>query len=577
MYLIGLSSYAHESSCALIRDGEVRYLLEEERYNREKHTSKFPANALRECLRLEGISPGDVEHYTFYWKPGLEITGNLQHVARYFPQSLNLLRGTSGGQELGFAARLRKMRAVGRDIAGALGLDRPPQVHFTEHHLAHAASAFFVSPFDESAILTIDGRGEHITTLLARGKGNRIEKIREIAVPHSLGHLYAAITGYLGFRPFHDEWKVMGLSAYGTDALVKDFSRVVHLDASGAFRLNLDYFRFHTHGQRQWLSQRFLDEFGPERRYDDPYTQRDFDMAFALQCLVEKAGVHLANALYRETRLPALCMTGGVVLNCLMNKRIVEESPFECFFFQPVANDAGTSAGSALHFYHQVLGRPRSSVFSSPYLGPEFSAGEIEKALNDAGLRYVKSPDIAADAARLIADGNILGWFQGRMEAGPRALGNRSILADPRNAAMKDRLNARVKKREFFRPFAPSVPEERVAEFFDIPKGQPSPFMILIGEVRPHARELIPAVTHADNTARVQTVSRETNARYWKLLNEFGKLTGVPVVLNTSFNEQEPIVCSPQDAINCFQRTDFDALAIGDFLVLKHGLPKLGH
>jgi len=568
MYLLGLTSYAHESSCALIKDGELKFLVEEERLNREKHTWKYPARAIAQCLHYEGITINDIDHITFFWVPAREITGNIAHVLKYFPSSLNLFRASSGGDALSFMSRVRLMNSVGEEIRRQFGLSRAPAVHYVEHHLAHAASAFFMSGFEEAAILTADGRGEAASTVLSVGRGNRIEKLQEIKVPHSLGHFYAAITDYLGFKPFFDEWKVMGMSAYGKPAYETVFDDMIELTEDG-YCLNLKYFSFHTHGQSRWVSDHIIAMLGPRRGKSEEYDQRHFDVAFGLQKAVEKAGVHLARLLHRKTGLSSLCMTGGVMLNCLMNKRIIEETPFKNVFIQPIASDAGTSMGSALYYYHQVLNRPCHSVFNNVYFGPEFSNEEIEQTLKDKKVVYRRSPAIARETAAHIAQEKIVGWFQGRMEAGPRALGNRSIVVSPLSAAMKDRLNARVKKREHFRPFAPSVQEEKVGDFFRMPKGHLSPYMILIGDVREDKRSVIPAVTHADGTARVHTVSRAVNPRYWELIEEFGKITGVPVVINTSFNENEPIVCTPAEAVDCFLRTEFDVLAIGDFLAVK--------
>jgi len=569
MYILGLSSYAHEASASLIKDGEIKSVLEEERFNRKKHTWEFPENAIRACLKREGISIHDIDYFTFFWVPRNEFLGNITHVLRYFPESLNLFRSPSGGDALSFLDRVRMMQTVGLDLQKRFGLKDIPKIHFVEHHPAHAASAFFVSKFEEAAILTMDGRGESTSTMMAVGKGNKITKIREIKVPHSLGHLYAAVTDHLGFRPFFDEWKVMGLSAYGADTLVKDFEDILSLTDDGGYRLNLKYFKFHTCGQAQWVSDEFIKKFGPKREYNGPYEQKHFDIARALQVLIERAGVHLTRHLEGITGLPNLCMTGGVVLNCLMNKRIVEETSFKGYFFQPIASDAGTSLGSALYYYHQNLNGPRKYIFDSCYLGNEFSNEEIEAVLKAKNIAYRRSPNIAAETARHIADGKIVGWFQGRMEAGPRALGNRSITVDPTRPDMKERLNSRVKKREFYRPFAPSVLEEKCCEYFIMPKGLDSPHMILIGDVREDKKKVIPAVTHNDGTARVHTVNRDLNPRYWQLIYEFGKITGVPVLLNTSFNENEPIVCTPQEAVDCVMRTEFDVLAIGDFLVEK--------
>ena len=415
----------------------------------------------------------------------------------------------------------------------------------------------------------MDGRGESTSTLMSRGQGNRIEKLSEIEVPHSLGHLYAAVTDYLGFKPFFDEWKVMGMSAYGRDTYVPQFAKIVELLPQGHYQLNLDYFSFHAHGSRRWVSDFFLTVFGPKRLKTQAYDQRHFDVAYALQKTIEKAGVHLACGIWERTRSDNLCMTGGVVLNCLMNKKIIEQTPFKNFFFQPIANDAGTSLGSALYYYHQELNKPRTYIFDSPYLGMQYSNETIETVLKQKGVPYVRSGHIARDTAQQVAQGKIVGWFQGRMEAGPRALGHRSIVVDPTDPAMKDRLNARVKKREMFRPFAPSVLEEKACDYFVMPKEQPSPYMILIADVKEDKKSLLPSITHHDGTARVHTVSRKIAPEYWQLIAEFEKIKGVAVVLNTSFNENEPIVATPEDAINCFLRTELDVLAIGDFLAIK--------
>jgi len=569
MYILGLSSYSHEASATLIKDGEIRFVIEEERLNREKHTWKYPANAIAQCLACEGITIADIDHITFFWKPQLEIIGNIKHVLKYFPHSLNLLSASSGGGELSVLKRLALMQGIGKKIAQQFGLKKIPRVHFIEHHLAHAASAFFVSPFQEAAILTMDGRGESTSSMMSRGSANHIEKLAEIEVPHSLGHLYAAVTDYLGFKPFFDEWKVMGMSAYGQDTYVTPFAKIIELLALGQYRLNLNYFSFHTNGSSRWVSDLFLKTFGPKRQKDEVYDQRHFDLSYALQKTIERTGVHLAQGLWERTKSDNLCMTGGVVLNCLMNKKIMEQTPFKNFFFQPIANDAGTSLGSALYYYHQELNLPRGHIFDSAYLGMQYSNESIEAVLKQKGVSYVKTDHISRDTARQIAQGKIVGWFQGRMEAGPRALGHRSIVVDPTDPAMKDRLNARVKKREMFRPFAPSVLEEKAREYFIMPKDQPSPYMILVADVKEDKKSLLPSITHQDGTARVHTVSRRTAPEYWQLIAEFEKIKGVAVVLNTSFNENEPIVATPEDAVNCFLRTELDVLAIGDFLAIK--------
>jgi carbamoyltransferase len=564
---MGISAYAHESSCALLRDGEIVAMAEEERFNREKHTWRYPRYAMEFCLREARIAIADVDHFTFFWQPWRELFHNAAHIVRFLPGSLHLLAAKSGGGELSQGRRWLAMTQVGRDIQAQFGLSSRPRVEFIEHHLCHAASAFYVSGYDDAAILTVDGRGEATSTMLAMARGKSVTKLREIKVPHSLGHLYAAVTDYLGLRPFFDEWKTMGMSAYGTPAFAADFEPLIELTAQG-YRLNLEYVDFPTHGSSRWVSRKFVERFGPPRKADETFMQRHFDIAFALQRQIEEAGVHLATKLYELTQVPKLCMTGGVVLNCLMNARIIEATPFEQVFIQPIANDAGTSLGSALYYYHGVLGQPAAFTFEHVYYGPAFGDDAIRGALDRRRLAYRRVEDIASAAAALIAQGQIVGWFQGRMECGPRALGNRSLLADPTDPTMKDRLNARVKHREAFRPFAPSVLEERVHDYFEMPKGHSSPYMILVGRVKASEKRL-PAVTHADGTARVHTVSRRVNPRYWRLIDAFDRLKGVAVVLNTSFNENEPVVCTPDDAVACFLRTEVDALAIGDFLVTK--------
>ncbi|MBI5394829.1 MAG: carbamoyl transferase [Verrucomicrobia bacterium] len=569
MYILGLSSYTHEASCALIRDGVIVAMAEEERFNREKHTSKYPEHAIAYCLKEAGITIRDVDHIAFFCQPLRQVFDNIGHVLRYFPASLNLLRADYGEDGSSFTQMIGSMLALGKAVQRQFGLEKPPKVHFIEHHLCHAASAFYVSPFSKAAILTVDGRGESTTSMLALGEGKTIRKLKEIKVPHSLGHCYGAITEYLGFKAFFDEWKVMGMSAYGKDTYCRQFEELIELCDDGGFKLNLDYFSFHTHSSTRRLSDKFIETFGPRAARGGEFSQHAADIARALQRVTEKVGVHLAKHLYAIAGTDNLCMTGGVVLNCLMNARIVEETGFKNFFIQPIANDAGTSLGGALYLYHQTFQGERTFQFDRVYWGPSYENDAIEPVLRAKAVNYRKSDNIARDTAAQIAQGKIVGWFQGRMESGPRALGNRSITVDPTLPDMKDRLNARVKRREGFRPFAPSVLEENVNDYFIMPKNQPSPYMILIGKVRPEKCGVIPAVTHADGTARVHTVSKAVNPKYWQLIHEFGKIKGVPVLLNTSFNENEPIVCTPEHAVNCFLRTDFDVLAIGDFIAIK--------
>ncbi len=567
-YTLGVSAYAHDSSCALLRDGRLLAMAEEERFSRKKHTMEFPEQAIRFCLKHAGISINEVTDFAFFWQPRLELKGNVGHFLRYLPSSLNLLRSPSS-DNLKLLDRVIKMDGIGHEIQERFQLPTTPRVNFVEHHLCHAASTFLLSGFEEAAIFTVDGRGESTSTMFAKGYANSIEKMVEVPVPHSIGHFYAAITHYLGFRPFFEEWKVMGMSAYGRNTHVSAFADLIQADERGLYRLNLDFFQFHTHGQAAWLSEKFYERFGPPRGSEGVYSQDDYDIAFALQRTIERFGVALSRRLKELTGSRNLCVAGGVSLNCLMNREIVDKSGFEHFFFQPVANDAGTSLGAALYSYYQTRPKAPRERMKDVYQGPEFSSDEIEAALKKENVEYRKAADIYKETAEKISEGMIVGWFQGRMESGPRALGNRSIVVDPTRKEMKDRLNSKVKKRESFRPFAPSVLAAKCSEYFELPKNVDSPYMMLIGNVREDKRSKIPAVTHADGTARIQTVSETDNPRYWRLIREFEKISGVPVVLNTSFNENEPIVCTPEDAIRCYLRTDFDVLAIGDFIAVK--------
>ena len=566
---LGLSAFLHESSACLVVDGEPVALIEEERLNRERHTSAFPEMAVAAVLEIAGIDASEIDQISFFWQPWREIRENLGLVLAHFPTSMNLLRFPSGGSEWGFFSRIRRQAGIRGELRRRFpALRRDVPVAFIEHHLAHAASAFYPSPFEEAAILTIDGRGEGSTALWARGRGTTIDSLRAQRVPHSLGHLYAAVTDYLGLKPFFDEGTVMGLSSYGGSALELEFERLLFLRADGTFRLDLDYFDFHTHGAGRWVSRRFLERFGPRRRPDEVFGQRHMDIARALQRAVEKAALHSVRGLRQETGLANLCLAGGVTLNCVLNEAIRNSGLFANVFFQPIAHDAGAALGSALYHSHHVLGQARRLGSARVYLGGEFSRGEIEEALSRRGLRWRRSADAPRDAARLIAEGKIVGWFQGRMEAGPRALGNRSILADPRRPEIKGILNSRIKRREWFRPFAPAVTAEAADEYFILgPEG--SPHMMLAAKVREGKRSLIPGATHTDGTARVQTVSREENPRFWSLLTELGRVTGIPVAINTSFNENEPIVATPGHALDCFERAGMDALVIGDALVSR--------
>ncbi len=569
-FILGISAYGHDASAALLKNGQIVLTVEEERFNREKHSAAFPIHAIKACLAAENLDIEDIQVIAFYIKPWLELSGNLLHVARYFPASLQLGRAEfGGGAQLRPIDRMLKCLLVRDAFAPHFPGSRIPKVQFVEHHLAHAASAFFLSPFDRAAILTIDARGESTATLISHGIGNQIHKLEDISVPNSLGMFYAAMTWYLGFKPFFDEWKVMGLSAYGQPRFVTELTDVLRFDQEG-YSLNLDYFKFHIKGPSEWLSPKFFELFGARRSSEKPITQLHYDFAKSLQTVIENVGVMLAKKAKALTGESNLCLAGGVALNVLMNSRIVAEAGFEQVFIQPVAGDAGTSFGAASFYHHSIQKNARGPRFETPYLGPSHGPEAIVAALEAANVQYEQPEDPIPDVVKALAEGKIVGWYQGSMEAGPRALGNRSILADPRDPKMKDRLNLRIKRRESFRPFAPSVTEEDVHKFFDMPNHCLSPYMVLAGRTRPEFRDQLPAVTHVDGTARVHTVSAKTNLKYWSLLKAFEKKTGFPVLLNTSFNESEPIVESPTQAIECFQRTEMDLLVLGNYIVKKH-------
>jgi carbamoyltransferase len=568
IFVLGISTFAHESSACLLKNGRVVAFAEEERFNRDRHTSSFPIQAIQFCLSRGDISISELSQVTFFWKPKIEILGNALHFVRYLPSSWNLLSAPGGTTSFTFFERMGLMMRLQKVLKRYFPEHKIPPIYFCEHHNAHAASAFYSSPFSEAAILTMDGRGECVTTAFSKGSRSQMQRLFEVPVPHSLGHFYSSITDFLGFKPFFDEWKVMGLSAYGTDRYEDLFSELIRIKGHG-FELNLDYFSFHTHGTKKWLSDKFYEAIP---RPKDGDFQNSADIAWAAQRCVERMGLHLARQLREMTNSDTLCVAGGVALNCLMNQKIVEQSGFEKFYFQPIANDAGTSLGSAQHWYHHVRGNQKWN--DQPHQddlawGPAFSSQQCETLLKKYKLSYQRAPDFVAQAAQLLYQGKVIGWFQGGMEGGPRALGHRSILADPTRKDMKEKINQIVKKRETFRPFAPSVLLEKAKEYFEMPKDLPSPHMILTGNVRKEWSSRLPAITHVDGTARVQTVSKMHHPLFHSLIEKFGELSGVSVLLNTSFNENEPIVCNPQEAIECFLRSDLDALFLEDLVVIK--------
>jgi carbamoyltransferase len=568
VYVLGISCFYHDAAAALLRDGELLAAAEEERFNRQKHYNGFPALAVEYCLREAGITIDGVDHIVFYEKPLPKFARILETVIAEWPRSYSLwMRGVP----MWVTTKLDHRRLFRR----ALGTDKP--ILFCAHHTSHAASAFLASEFDEAAILTADGVGEWTTTAWGAGRGSKIALTHEIRFPHSIGLFFSALTAYLGFRVNDAEWKVMGLAPYGRPRYLDEFRRTVDLRPDGSFRLNLDYFA-HCYSTRRMFNRRWEDLFGqPARRAEAPLTEFHADMARSGQTMVEEALLGIARHVRAETGLRNICIGGGVGLNSVANWRILREAGFDRIFVQPAAGDSGGALGAALYVYNTVLGRPRRFVMRHAYYGPSFAEDQVAAVLRRHGARWRvvdSEEDLLRETAGWIAAGNVVGWFQGRMEFGPRALGSRSLVADPRNPKMKEIINAKVKFREAFRPFAPSVVKERATEYFDMPAGLDAPFMLLVPPVRPEKRGIIPAVTHEDGSGRVQTVTEEQNGRYYRLVRAFGELTGVPVVLNTSFNVRgEPIVCSPEDAYRTFTNTGIDMLVLGNHVVTEKAAP----
>ena len=560
MYILGLTTLG-DSAATLIKDGRIVAAAEEERFSRKKHHSGFPYKAIRFCLDHAGIEIKDVEHVGHYWKPWILRHKAMQAVKAAFV-SADMFKS-------------RADRGIAQVSNSYLGMFRHPKrlrehfgpsdfkFHYFEHHQTHAASAFFVSPFKSAAILTWDGTGEDTTTLFSKGSGSQIEVLKRIKLPHSLGQFYSAVTNYIGFDMFTgDEWKVMGLAAYGKPKHY-DFFREKVLKTNGASGFKFDIKVLDHHLAKHYkFSDTIIKELGPGREIGAELTEHHWDIACSAQKALEDTAIHLVKQIKEMTAEENLCLAGGVAFNSVMNGRIFHETPFDNFFVQPAAGDAGCSLGAALMVWHQKLGNPRDFVMNHAYWGPGFSNEECRAALDEAGLEYQTLEDevLLPKLAKMISDGAIIGWFNGRMELGPRALGSRSFLADPRRSDMREILNHKVKLREWFRPLAPSMLEEHGPEVFGVEHHDP--FMITVIQVADEYRSKVPAVVHVDGTARPQMVSRETNPRYWNLINEFKKLTGIPMLLNTSFNVQEPIVCTPQDAINTFQNANFDALVL---------------
>jgi carbamoyltransferase len=616
MYILGINAYHGDAAAALIKDGRLVAAVEEERFNRVKHCAGFPAEAVRYCLRTAGIGLADVEHVGISRDPSAHLhkkilfaaTRAAKQVGRSSWQEAvatideptqarkaseeNGVNGTkrANGRGPGIFAQVKdrlnnaaKVRDLKDDLAMALGVAKKEisaQFHNVEHHRAHLASSFYVSPFERAALLSIDGFGDFVSTMWAKGEGNSIKVLDQVEFPHSTGIVYTATTQFLGFPHYGDEGKVMGLAPYGRPRYVEAFRDIIGTEARGQFRLNLDYFRHHAEGvDMTWdqgspvigriFSDEFVRTFGAARPAGTTLTDRERDIAASLQLRLEEVAFHVLNHLHSETGLTDLGLSGGVAYNSVMNGKILLHTPFRRVYVQPAAGDSGTALGVCYEIHNGILKQARGEVMLGAYTGPEFTAAEIRSELASSNLNFeiLSDAEVTKRAARDIAAGLVVGWFQGRMEFGPRALGNRSIVVDPRRADMKEILNERIKKREPFRPFAPSILEERTGDYFE--QSHPAPTMLMVYQVREERRSEIPAVTHVDGSGRLQTVSRELNDRYYQLISDFDELTGVPVLLNTSFNENEPVVCTPRHAIDCFLKTRMDVLYLGNQMVRR--------
>jgi carbamoyltransferase len=590
-HILGISCYFHDAAAALLRDGQLIAAAEEERFTRKKHDYEFPQHAIDFCLRLGGIRAADLDYVAFFEKPLLKFERLLLSSMQTFPKSHAVFREA-------MISWLGDKLWIKHLIEKRLGVP-PAKILFSEHHLSHAASAFFCSPFKEAAILTVDGVGEWTTASLGIARNTDIKLLKEIRFPHSVGLLYSAFTAFLGFEVNEGEYKVMGMAPFGTPRYVDNVHKLIRVGSDGSFELNMEYFSFH-YSPDQTFNQKFEQLFGPPR---DPkayfftpasgypsyfgekpgnvaelgkQNQHYADIAASIQAVTEEIMLKIAQQAYKETGQKKLCMAGGVALNSVANGKILKQTPFEEIYIQPAAGDGGGAIGAALYAYHTILGKPRGFVMEHAYWGEEHGPDAIETFLKENGIRYERLEDedkLIERVVERLQEGKVIGWCQGRFEWGPRALGHRSILADPRRAEMKDLVNVKIKFREPFRPFAPSVVAERVEDYFALPDAQkhfPARFMLYVVNVKEDKRDILPAITHVDGTGRLQTVRREQSPKYYRLIESFGEATGVPVVLNTSFNlKGEPIVNTPKEAFHTFAESDMDVLVLGNFVIEK--------
>jgi carbamoyltransferase len=559
MYILGISCYFHDSAACLLKDGNIIAAAEEERFTRIKHDNSFPINAINYCLKEAKITPDKLSYVVFYEKPFQKFERILQTCVETFPHSFKMFRDALPQW---IAEKLRMPGVIKKK------LDYKGEVLFVPHHKSHAASAFFASPFEEAAIVTIDAVGEWISTAIHYGKGNDIKTLKVINFPHSLGLFYSTITSYLGFKVLNDEYKVMGLAGWGRPTYYNKFKKLIDFKEDGSFKLNMKYFSY-THSERMF-SDELEKEFGKPREYEGKIEKRHMDIAASLQKITEDVILRIVKHAFELTKSENLCMAGGVALNSVANGKILMSKIFKNVFFQPAATDAGGALGATLYAYNNILGEKRKYVMKDAFLGPKFSDREIKEFLESENVKFTKlsKKEIVKATAEAIAKNKIVGWFQDRMELGPRALGHRSILANASNPKMRKILNEKVKHREWFRPFAPSLLLDEVKRYFDFTLDMP--FMITTLPVKKEKRMEIISATHVDGTARPQTTIQERENIYHELIEEFYSLTDIPAIINTSFNlKGEPIVCSPEDALNDFMKTKMDCLVLGDYLILK--------
>lgn len=580
MYILGINAYHGDSSACLIHDGKLVAAVEEERFRRIKHWAGFPSESIRYCLEEAGIKLSDIDHLAINSDPKANFLRKVVFSLKNWPDPRLVIDRIRNA---------RKRQSIEQSLAQSFSDQHfSGKVHYVEHHLAHLSSAYFVSPFEEAVVVSIDGFGDFSSAAWGVGSGSRIDIEAKVHFPYSLGTFYQALTQFIGFPHYGDEYKVMGLAPYGEPKYLNEMRKVVLLQNDGSFRLNMDYFLYHKEKiGYEWkngspfvgrlFSDKLTQLLGPSRAKDEDLTQRHMDIARSVQTMYEEAFFHLLNHLHAKYKLDALCLAGGCAMNSVANGKVRRNTPFKQIYVQSAAGDAGGAIGAAYDVWHRIGNQKRSFIMEHAYFGPSFSEEDIKVVLNKASAQIeeeqctienvVDDQELCNRTAEAISEGKVIGWFQGRMEWGPRALGNRSILGDPRRSDMKDILNLKIKRRESFRPFAPSIVRESVLDWFE--EENDVPFMMQVFQIREERRDKIPAVTHVDGSGRLQTVSEKSNPLYHRLIETYAKLTGVPILLNTSFNENEPVVCRPEEALDTFLRTKMDVLVLGNWYIAR--------